>query len=180
MTFAPLSITRASPIVPSAFFRFPIIIDVDAIPVKPYVPITSTYPKPRLLTGPRSYIQVFRMRHKLVVLDSGIASLYGVTLTDVNRAAMWNACCFPRSNCFRLTNDEWHHLRKITDVEDRGDWLCAPLAFTSDGALAIANILDTFDATRGSVLVWKVIHRLQQERSDDQERSDPEERRADA
>lgn len=146
--------------------RFPVITDVNALPVKPKAPTPDapfTYPKPILLTGPRNYVQVFRMRHKLVVLDVNLASLYGVTLSDINRAAMRNACCFPRSVCFRLSNDEWHHICKTTNMADvdRGDWLCAPLAFTNDGALAVSNILDTFDATRGSVLVWRAIGNME-------------------
>lgn len=144
---------------------FPVITDLSVIPVKPKEPTPDapfTYPKPRVMTGYRSLVRVIKARGKLVVLDSDLASLYETTVDAVNKAVMRNACCFPRSQCFRLSNDEWHHLQRGITISngDRGDWLCAPLVFTNEGALAVSNILNTFDATRGSVFVWRAIRNL--------------------
>jgi hypothetical protein len=154
----------ADPVLP-VVASLPIILDVSAIPVKPTEPTPDTpftHPKPCVMTGHRSLVRVIKARRKLVVLDSDLAVLYGTTVDAVNKAVMRNACCLPRSQCFRLSNDEWNHLQKNTNVGnvDRGNWLCAPLVFTDDGAVAVSNILDTFEATRGSVCVWRVIHDL--------------------
>ncbi len=168
-----------APSATTSVIKFPVIIDVSAIPVpdRDYSPVGETvkgcvesthpanhftYPKPVVVTGPRSRVRVIKARHMLVVLDSDLADLYETTVDAVNRAVMRNACCFPRGICFRLSNDEWRHLQDKTNVgNNRGNWLCAPLVFTDEGALAVSKILDTFDATRGSVFVWRVIHNLE-------------------
>ena len=152
-----------------ALSEFPVMIDLSAIPAKPEEPTPEapfTFPLPVVLTGPRSSIRIVKARRRLVAIDSDLAELYGTTVDAVNKAAMRNACCLPRSACFRLSNTEWHQLKN--DVlggaglaeADRGDWLCAPLAFTEEGAEALARILGTFDAVRGYVIAWSRIRKL--------------------
>jgi hypothetical protein len=118
------------------------------------------------------HVRIIKARYKLVILDSDLADLYKTTVDAINKTAMRNACMFPRSICFRLSNDEWHHLQRSvqrsdqrsvqrSDQADRGDWLCAPLVFTEEGTLALSKVLGTFDATRGSVFVWRAFRNLQ-------------------
>jgi hypothetical protein len=87
---------------------------MSTIPAKPQEPTPDTpftYPKPVVMTGPRSRVRIIKARHKLVILDSDLADLYETTVDAINKVAMRNACMFPRSICFRLSNDEWHHLQ---------------------------------------------------------------------
>lgn len=145
---------------------FPVVADLSIIPVKPKEPTPDapfTHPRPAVMPGVRSRIRIIKARRMLVVLDSDLAELYETTADAINKAVMRNACCFPRSICFRLSNDEWHHLQKKinTTGTDRGSWLCAPLVFTDAGALAVSNVLNTFSATRGSVFVWRLFQSLQ-------------------
>lgn len=126
-----------------------------------------TFPRPKVVTCPRSSIRVVRARQRLVVVDSDLATLYGTTVDEINKTAMRNACCFTRRTCFRLSNDEWHHLKHDAKgatglaEADRGNWLCAPLVFTGAGVAAVAVILDTFDSLRGYVLTHRLLRRLE-------------------
>ncbi len=150
---------------------FPVIIDPSSIPLSPSSTVLpSTFPRPVVVTGPRSWARIVEVRGRLVILDSDLAALFKTTVNAVNRAALRNACCFPSSVCFRLSNDEWHYLKSSAPggtglaEADRGDWLCAPLAFTHVGAYGVAKILDTFDAVRGSVIVWRIVDKLNETR----------------
>lgn len=135
-----------------------------------YIIITSNVPRPVIVTSPRSWARIVEVRGRLVILDNDLAALCKTTVNAVNRFAMRNACCFPSSVCFRLSNDEWHYQKSSAPggtglaEADRGDWLCAPLAFTHVGAYAVAKILYTFDAVRGSVIVWRIVDKLNEKK----------------
>ena len=145
---------------------FPVLIDPSAIALKPQEPTPDapfTFTTPEVVTRYDAWVRIVRARRKLVIIDSDLAALYGTTVDIINRTAMRNACCFPRSACFRLSNAEWHHLKNDAlggcglAEADRGNWLCAPLVFTEEGAGAMTAILDTYEAIRGSVLVWRLM-----------------------
>lgn len=148
----------------------PIIKDVSTIPVKPKEPTREapfTHPDPKVVTSTRAVVRIVKARGRLVVVDSDLAELYGTTVDMVNKYVMRNACRFTRHTCFRLSNDEWHFLKGKAKgaaglaEADRGNWLCAPLVFTEEGAEAVSHFFDTFESTRGRILIWKAIRKLE-------------------
>lgn len=144
---------------------FPIVEDPSAFPMKtdPLAEALPPLSRPPKVMNPRyPEIRILRVRNTLVMLDSDIASLYATTNNIVNKTAMRNACRFPRSHCFRLTYEEWYCLQDIVGgtPADRGDWLCLPLVFTEDGLLALATVINTFEAIRGCVLAGRELEKL--------------------
>ena len=54
---------------------------------------------------------IYTVRGRRIVLDSGLAALYGVATSQFNRAIKRNAVRFPADFAFRLTTEEWDTLR---------------------------------------------------------------------
>jgi hypothetical protein len=56
-------------------------------------------------------LRIFEVRGRAVVLDSGLAAIYGVRTGYLNRAMKRNSERFPANFTFRLTKQEWDSLR---------------------------------------------------------------------
>lgn len=54
---------------------------------------------------------ILRVRGHAVILDSDLATLYGVTVKRLNQQVTRNKERFPDDFCFRLTSKEWQSLR---------------------------------------------------------------------
>jgi hypothetical protein len=94
------------------------------------------------------------LRGERVIVDSDLASLYGVTTKALNQAVRRNIERFPDDFMFQLTVEE------KTDVVTNCDHLAKlryssklPHVFTEHGALMVANILKTKRAVNASIQV---------------------------
>lgn len=125
-------------------------------------PLPFTYPKPIIMSGPRSEVRVIKARNQLVATDEDLASVFKSSVDAINKAVLRNACMFPKSLCFRLSPQEWHHVKsRINHKEtDRGDWLTSPLAFSVGGAYGLSKIIGTPEAVRASMVFWQTVTRL--------------------
>ena len=56
-------------------------------------------------------IPIREIRGQRVLLDSDLASIYGVPVKVLNQAVKRNAVRFPEDFWFRLTEQEWEDLR---------------------------------------------------------------------
>jgi hypothetical protein len=83
--------------------------------------------------------------HK-VILDTDLATIYGVEIRRLNEQVKRNADRFPDDFMFRLTPNEWEKLRPLRSQNatlKRGQHRkYAPYVFTEHGALMAANILE--------------------------------------
>lgn len=86
--------------------------------------------------------KVLLLRNENVIIDSDVATLYGVATKEINQAVKNNPNKFPQGYIFQLTKDEkmdvvkiFDHLRnlKFSKVE--------PYAFTERGLYMLATIL---------------------------------------
>ena len=118
-------------------------------------------------TTPVSPIEIERrillVRGFKVILDSELASLYGVTTSRLNEQVRRNAGRFPPDFIFRLTNQEVTSLRSqiaIAKAVTRGGRRTQPYAFTEHGALMAANVLNSARAVEASVYVVRAFVRL--------------------
>jgi ORF6N domain len=55
--------------------------------------------------------RIFYIRGKKMMLDSDLASVYGVETKVLNQAVKRNLKRFPEDFFFQLTNEEWNSLR---------------------------------------------------------------------
>jgi hypothetical protein len=96
------------------------------------------------------------IRGQKVMLDSDLARIYGVPTKALNQAVKRNAKRFPPDFLFQLTAEEADSLRSqiVTLKSGRGQHRkFLPYAFTENGAIMAANVLNSPEAVRMSVFV---------------------------
>jgi hypothetical protein len=96
------------------------------------------------------------IRGQKVMLDSDLAHIYGVPTKVLNQAVKRNAKRFPPDFLFQLTAGETNSLRSqiVTLKSGRGQHRkYLPYAFTENGAIMAANVLNSPEAVRMSVFV---------------------------
>ena len=105
---------------------------------------------------------IIRIRGQAVILDSDLATLYGVTTKRLNEQVRRNKKRFPKDVCFQLTEHEWDSLRSqnATSKKGRGGRRYCPFAFTEHGAIMVANVLNSNQALETSVAVVRAFVRL--------------------
>ncbi|HZF02679.1 MAG TPA: ORF6N domain-containing protein [Methylomirabilota bacterium] len=96
------------------------------------------------------------IRGKKVILDFDLAEIYGVPTKRLNEQVGRNAKRFPPDFLFQLTAEEADSLRSqfATLKTGRGQHRkFLPYAFTENGAIMAANVLNSPEAVRMSVFV---------------------------
>ena len=116
-----------------------------------------------LIAATRIEESILLLRGHKVLLDSTLATLYGVRTKSLNQAVKRNAARFPRDFVFRLTPEE------KTEVVTNCDHLARlrfspnlPYAFSEHGAIMAANLLNSSRAIETSVQVVRAFVRLRQ------------------
>jgi hypothetical protein len=97
--------------------------------------------------------RILMVRGLRVILDSGLARLYGVTPKRFNEQVRRNLRRFSQGFMFRLTNQEVAILRSQIATSSWGGRRYPPLAFTEHGAVMAATILNSPTAIEASVFV---------------------------
>src|ERR1700683_2316591 len=88
-----------------------------------------------------SLIQTIRGRR--VILDSNLASIYGVTTKRLNEQVKRNAKRFPSAFLFQLSPEEAENLKsQFATSSLHGGRRKLPYAFTENGAVMAANVLN--------------------------------------
>src|SRR6266480_4526455 len=63
---------------------------------------------------------IYEIRGERVMLDSDLASIYGVETKALNRAVKRNADRFPKDFMFQISADEWQDLKYQTGTSSSG------------------------------------------------------------
>jgi hypothetical protein len=107
---------------------------------------------PSRVEGIRSLIRTIRVQK--VILDTDLARIYGVPTKALNRAVKRNLERFPDDFIFQLTLEELVNLKyQIGTSSSHGGKRKLPYAFTENGAIMAANVLNSPEAVRMSVFV---------------------------
>ena len=94
------------------------------------------------------------IRGKKVILDADLARIYGVSTKALNQAVKRNLKRFPNDFLLKLSSEELENLRsQIVTSSLHGGLRYAPYAFTENGAIMAANVLNSPEAVRMSVFV---------------------------
>ena len=117
--------------------------------------ISKKVSKSQLTIYKRVEGMIFSLKGEKVILDSDLASIYGVTTARLNQQVKRNAERFPSDFIFQLTKKEFDRLmlQFATSNGSRGGRRKLPFAFTEHGAIMAANILNSNKAVQMSVLV---------------------------
>jgi phage regulator Rha-like protein len=106
---------------------------------------------------------IITVRETKVILDSDLASLYGVDTKALNRAVKRNLDRFPESFMFRLQPQEFTNLKyQIGTSSSYGGRRKLPYVFTEYGALMAANVLNSPRAVKMSVALIEAFVQLRQ------------------
>ena len=105
---------------------------------------------------------IYVIRGQRVMLDSDLASLYGVETKALNRQVIRNKIRFPADFMFRLTQEEYELLRcQIgTSKEGRGGRRYLPLVFTEGGVAMLSSVLASIEAARVNISIIRTFIRL--------------------
>ena len=97
------------------------------------------------------------IRGQRVILDSDLARIYGTPTKILNKAVKRNLERFPDDSIFQLTLDELENLKfQFGTSSSHGGRRKLPYAFTENGAIMAANVLNSPEAVRMSVFVVRV------------------------
>lgn len=111
--------------------------------------------------------QIYYVRTKKVILDSDLAELYGVPTKRLNEQVRRNAERFPEDFMFRLTKEEFDHLKSqiatsSAEKKRHGGRRTLPFVFTEHGAIMAATVLNSKQAVEVSVFVVRAFVQLRE------------------
>jgi hypothetical protein len=113
------------------------------------------------LQAVRDRMMVFRGQR--VLLSSDLAQLYEVSAKALTQAVKRNAARFPADFMFRLSAEEWRHLRSqfVTLNAGRGRHAkYPPLAFTEQGVAMLSSVLNSKRAIRVNIEIMRAFVHL--------------------
>ena len=103
------------------------------------------------------------IRGQKVILDSDLAKIYGTTTRILNRAVQRNRKRFPADFMFQLTQEEFENLKsQIGTSSSHGGRRKLPYAFTENGVVMSANVLNSPEAVRMSVFVVRAFVKMRE------------------
>ncbi len=113
---------------------------------------------------------LLHVREKVVMLDSDLAEIYGVSTSALNQAVTRNANRFPDDFAFVPHREELIRLKSqiVISKTGRGGTRKPPRVFTEHGALMASTILRTEQAVAMSVFVIRAFVQMREELSANQ------------
>ena len=107
---------------------------------------------------------IHTVRGQKVIFDTDLARLYGVETKAFNRAVKRNAGRFPSDFMFQQTRDEFDNLKYQFGASSSGHGgrRKLPSAFTENGAVMSANVLNSPQAVRRSVFVVRAFVKMRE------------------
>jgi len=115
----------------------------------------------RRIANPEGGIHLIRGQR--VMIDSSLATIYGVTTKRLNEQLRRNRSRFPSDFAFQLTAEELTDLRsQIATSTFHGGRRYRPWVFTEHGAIMLASVLNSDVAVQASVRVVRAFVRLRE------------------
>ncbi len=104
---------------------------------------------------------IFLIRNEKVILDSNLASLYGVETKILKRAVRRNIERFPEDFMFELTQKEFDSLRSQSGTLKRGQHSkYLPFVFTEQGVAMLSSVLQSKQAIEVNVAIIRAFVQL--------------------
>ena len=123
-----------------------------------------------LVSPRRIELAILLIRGEKVILDATIASLYGVTVGQLNQAVKRNRDRFPPDFMFQLTKEELKKLRaqgaanlKSQSAISSSGWggrRTPPYAFTEHGVAMLSSVLRSNRAVQVNIEIMRAFVRL--------------------
>jgi hypothetical protein len=105
---------------------------------------------------------IYEIRGHKVMLDSDLASLYGVEVKRLNEAVKRNIIRFPNDFMFQLTKDEWQNLRSQIATLSNDKRKYTPYVFTEQGVSMLSSVLNSEQAIAINIQIMRVFVQIKQ------------------
>jgi hypothetical protein len=117
-----------------------------------------------LVSGEQITQSILVFRGHKVLLDEGLATLYGVTTGALVQAVKRNIRRFPVDFMFQLTAAEWTVLRSRTVIptSSRGGRRFAPYVFTEQGIAMLSSVLSSERAIAVNIEIMRAFVKLRE------------------
>ncbi len=100
--------------------------------------------------------QIYYVRGHKVMLDRDLATLYGVTTGNLNKAVYRNIKRFPNDFMFRLSDEEFKNLIFQFGTSSWGGTRKALNAFTEHGVVMLSGILNSDRAIAVNIQIMRI------------------------
>jgi phage regulator Rha-like protein len=105
--------------------------------------------------------RIYRIRGQQIMLDSDLATLYGVRTKNLNKAVHRNTERFPTDFMFRLSKSEYETLRFQSGTLKRGQHTkYLPYAFTQEGIAMLSSVLRSPRSIQVNVAIMRAFVKL--------------------
>lgn len=114
---------------------------------------------------PQEYVEsrILFIRDRKVMLDRDLASLYGITTGNLNKAVRRNIDRFPDDFMFQLSKDEYDSLRFQSGILKKGRHSkYLPQVFTKDGVAMLSSILNSKKAIQVNIQIMRTFTKLRE------------------
>lgn len=105
------------------------------------------------------------IRGEKIIIDSDLASLYGVEAKNLNRAVKRNLNRFPEDFMFQLTTKEYDNLRfqfGTSRSSNYGGRRYLPYAFTEQGVAMLSSVLNSPKAIQVNIEIMRAFVKIRQ------------------
>jgi phage regulator Rha-like protein len=106
--------------------------------------------------------KILKIRDIQVILDSDVATLYGVETKRINEAVHNNIDKFPDGYVLMLTSTEWKILKSKFSTSSWGGKNKPPTAFTEKGLYMLATILKSQQATQTTIAIVEAFAKMRE------------------
>ena len=106
--------------------------------------------------------KIFLIREKKVMLDKDLASLYGVSTGNLNKAVKRNLKRFPDDFMFRLTDNELENLKFQFGTSSWGGTRSLPFAFTEQGVAMLSGVLNSDRAILVNIQIMRIFTKVRE------------------
>ena len=102
------------------------------------------------------------IRGEKVLLDSDLASMYGVETKVFNQSIKRNVKRFPKDFMFQLSEKEFDNLRSQFVTSSWGGRRALPYAFTEQGVAMLSSVLNSDTAIEVNIRIIRVFTKMRQ------------------
>lgn len=114
--------------------------------------------------------RIYLIRGERVMLDTDLATMYGVKTYRLNEAVKRNLERFPEDFMFQLIKEEWENLTSQFAISRSwGGRRTPPYAFTEHGVLMLSSVLNSARAIATNITIMRVFVRMNRLMMNDRE-----------
>lgn len=106
--------------------------------------------------------KLYVIRKHAVLLDSDLATLYGVETKRINEQLKRNLERFPSDFAFQLNAQEWEDLKSQNATSSWGGRRTPPWVFTEHGVLMLSSVLQSSQALKVNIQIMRLFVRMRQ------------------